>query len=157
MYSHLFEPFEIGGLKLRNRLTMAPMYLGYAGEGGSVSSLLLEHYGLMAQSGVAMVVVENATVDYLRGSGASRSIRADTDDNLEGLKRLADTSAPGKAWHLLQGESPCRARPNQPPVSSVADIRRMQFRANERNIRSVHRESGGPPGRPHFPKAIQPR
>jgi hypothetical protein len=29
-------------------------------------------------------------------------------------------SAPGKAWHLLQGGSPCRARPNQPPVSSVA-------------------------------------
>ena len=29
-------------------------------------------------------------------------------------------SAPGKAWHLFRGESPCRARPNQPPVSSVA-------------------------------------
>ena len=64
MYSRLFEPFEVGGLKLRNRLTMAPLYLGYAGEGGSVTNLLLEHYGLMAESGVAMVVVENATVDY---------------------------------------------------------------------------------------------
>ena len=35
---------------------------------------------------------------------------------------MAIASAPGKAWHLLQGESPCRVRPNQPPVSSVADM-----------------------------------
>ena len=39
---------------------MAPTYLGYAGQGGTISNLLLEHYRLMAQSGVAMVVVENA-------------------------------------------------------------------------------------------------
>jgi 2,4-dienoyl-CoA reductase (NADPH2) len=78
------------------------MYLGYAGEGGSVSHLLLEHYRLMAGSGVAMVVVENATVDYLHGSGASRSIRADTDENLEGLKRLADTIKQEGALACLQ-------------------------------------------------------
>jgi 2,4-dienoyl-CoA reductase-like NADH-dependent reductase (Old Yellow Enzyme family) len=41
---------------------MAPLYLGYAGEGGTVSKLLLDYYRAMAQSGVAMVVVENATV-----------------------------------------------------------------------------------------------
>ncbi len=102
MYSRLFEPFEVGGLKLRNRLTMAPMYLGYAGEGGTVSNLLLDHYRLMAGSGVAMVVVENATVDYLRGSGANRSIRADTDENLDGLKRLADTIKQEGALACLQ-------------------------------------------------------
>jgi 2,4-dienoyl-CoA reductase (NADPH2) len=102
MYSSLFEPFEVGGLNLKNRLTMAPMYLGFAGEGGSVSNMLLEHYRLMAQSGVAMVVVENATVDYLRGSGASRSILADTDENLDGLKRLADTIKQEGALACLQ-------------------------------------------------------
>src|SRR5208283_1103502 len=91
MYSRLFEAFEINGLKLRNRLTMAPMYLGYAGEGGTVSNLVLEHYRLMAGSGVSMVVVENATVDHPAGSGANRAIRADTDENLDGLKRLAET------------------------------------------------------------------
>ncbi len=102
MYSRLFEPFEIGGMTLRNRLTMAPMYLGYAGEGGSVSNLLLEHYRLMAGSGVAMVVVENATVEYPRGSGASRCIRADTDENLDGLKRLAETIKEQGAIACLQ-------------------------------------------------------
>jgi NADPH2 dehydrogenase len=102
MYSRLFEPFEVGGLKLRNRLTMAPLYLGYAGEGGPVSNLLLDHYRLMAGSGVAMVVVENATVDYLHGSGSQRTIRADTDDNLGGLKSLAETIKEQGAIACLQ-------------------------------------------------------
>lgn len=63
---------------------MAPMYLGYAGEAGSVSNLLLEHYRSMVGSGVAMVVVENATVEYPRGSRERRSPRffTSTDPNL---------------------------------------------------------------------------
>ena len=31
--------------------------------------------------------------------------------------------APGEAWRLLRGASPRRERPNQPPVSSVADTK----------------------------------
>jgi NADPH2 dehydrogenase len=89
MYPHLFSPFQVGGLKLPNRLTMAPLYLGYAGEGGTVSPLLLEHYRLMAGSGVALVVVENATIDYAVGSVTPRTLRVDSDDYLEGLAKLA--------------------------------------------------------------------
>jgi len=91
MYPYLFSEFTIEGLTLKNRLTMAPLYLGYAGQGGTVSELLLDHYRLMAQSGVAMIVVENATVDHPTGSGSNRTLRADTDDNLDGLKQLAAT------------------------------------------------------------------
>ena len=89
MHPQLFSEITIQGLTLKNRLTMAPLYLGYAGQGGTVSGMLLEHYRLMAQSGVAMVVVENATVDHPTGSDSNRTLRVDTDDNLSGLKRLA--------------------------------------------------------------------
>ena len=102
MYKSLFSPITINGLTLKNRLTMAPLYLGYAGEGGTVSEMLLEHYQLMAQSGVAMVVVENATVDHPIGSGSNRTIRADTDDNLHGLKQLAATIKEAGALACLQ-------------------------------------------------------
>ncbi len=91
MYSLLFSHCKIHGLELKNRITMAPLYLGYAGEGGTVTKLLLDHYRLMAQSGVALVVVENATVHHPKGSGADRTLRADTDDHLEGLAELAAT------------------------------------------------------------------
>jgi len=59
MYARLFSKLQVGGIDLKNRLIIAPTYLGYAGAGGTASPLLLDHYRLMAASGVAMVVVEN--------------------------------------------------------------------------------------------------
>ncbi|WP_372677406.1 NADH:flavin oxidoreductase [Desulfosarcina sp.] len=102
MYSHLFSEITIQGLTLKNRLTMAPLYLGYAGEGGTVSRMMLEHYRLMAQSGVAMIVVENATVEHPTGSGSNRTLRADTDDNLDGLRQLAEAIKQEGALACLQ-------------------------------------------------------
>ena len=102
MYKNLFSEIIIKGLTLKNRLTMAPLYLGYAGEGGTVSDMLLEHYRLMAGSGVAMVVVENATVDHPVGSGSNRTLRADTDNNLDGLKQLASAIKQEGALACLQ-------------------------------------------------------
>jgi len=89
MHPHLFSRISVGGKELKNRLTMAPLYLGYAGEGGTVSEILLEHYRLMAKSGVGMVVVENSTVDHPTGSGSNRTLRTDTDESLAGLAQLA--------------------------------------------------------------------
>jgi 2,4-dienoyl-CoA reductase (NADPH2) len=102
MYRHLFSEFTLADLTLKNRLTMAPLYLGYAGEGGTVSAMLLEHYRLMASSGVAMVVVENATVDHPTGSGSNRTLRADIDDNLDGLRQLSSTIKQEGALACLQ-------------------------------------------------------
>ena len=102
MYRNLFSELTVQGITLKNRLTMAPLYLGYAGEGGTVSDMLLAHYRLMAGSGVAMVVVENATVDHPAGSGSNHTLRADTDGNLEGLKRLAATIRQEGALACLQ-------------------------------------------------------
>lgn len=102
MVAHLFSETTIQGLTFKNRLTMAPLYLGYAGPGGTVSDMLLDHYRLMAQSGVAMVVVENATVDHPTGSGSHRTLRADTDENLDGLKALASTIKTEGALACLQ-------------------------------------------------------
>jgi 2,4-dienoyl-CoA reductase (NADPH2) len=102
MYNSLFSEINIQGLILKNRLTMAPLYLGYAGEGGTVSEMLLEHYRIMAQSGVAMVVVENSTVDHPLGSGSNRTLRADIGDNLDGLEELAATIKKEGALSCLQ-------------------------------------------------------
>lgn len=101
-FNNLFSPLKIGQLSLRNRIIMAPLYLGYAGEGGRVSKLLLDYYREMASSGVSLVVVENATVDHPEGSGSNRTIRADTDDNLAGLKQLAATIKQEGALACLQ-------------------------------------------------------
>jgi NADPH2 dehydrogenase len=102
MYLQLFSPYCIGAVELKNRLTMAPLYLGYADAAGLVSPLMLDHYREMAQSGVALVVVENATIDHPAGSVTNRTLRVDKDDTLDGLARLAATIQAAGARACLQ-------------------------------------------------------
>ncbi len=89
MRERLFTPLAVGPLVLKNRITMTPMYLGYAGPGGCVSGLLLDHYRLMAGSGAALVVVESSAVDFERGGGSQRMLRIDRDRDVEGISKLA--------------------------------------------------------------------
>lgn len=49
-----------------------------------------------------MITVENATVDHPAGSGSNRTIRADTDENLPGLEKLAATIKTEGALACLQ-------------------------------------------------------
>jgi NADPH2 dehydrogenase len=87
-YPRLFKPLDLKGLKFRNRITMAPLYLGYAALGGKISPLLLDHYRVMAQSGAALIVVENSSVSP-KGSGSPRTLRCDHDRYVKGLESLA--------------------------------------------------------------------
>jgi 2,4-dienoyl-CoA reductase (NADPH2) len=139
IFTHLFSPLEIGELQLKNRLTMAPLYLGYAGEGGTVSNLMLDYYREMAQSGVAMVVVENATVDHPTGSGSNRTIRADTDDNLKGLAQLAETIKKEGALACLQINHAGRFAGAEAPVapSAVETFGRIPKALSQKEIRDV--------------------
>jgi NADPH2 dehydrogenase len=143
MYPHLFSEIAVGGKELKNRLTMAPLYLGYAGEGGTVSDLLVDHYRLMAKSGVAMVVVENATVDHPTGSGSNRTVRADTDDNLEGLTGLAQTIKEQGTLACLQinhaGRFSGIADPALAP-SAVQTFGRMPRALNKEEMRMIGRK-----------------
>lgn len=100
-YPNLFRPLKLDGLKLKNRITMAPLYLGYAALGGKTSPLLLKHYKLMAQSGAALIVVESANIAP-RGSGAPRTIRCDHDRYLGGLEGLAAVIRKENALAALQ-------------------------------------------------------
>ncbi|MGD9209504.1 MAG: NADH:flavin oxidoreductase [Desulfobacteraceae bacterium] len=140
MYTHLFSEITIQGLPLKNRLIMAPLYLGYASEGGGVSSMLLEHYQLMAQSGVAMVVVENAAVDFPNGSGSFRTLRADTDDKLDGLAKLVRTIKQEKTLACLQINHAGRfAHAAQEPLapSAVNTFGRMPKALGEKEIQTI--------------------
>ena len=86
--SNLFTPFKIGSLTLANRITMAPTYLGYGNNDGTVSDLLLDHYRTMARSGAALIVVENTGI-HPSALSSPNMLRADDDCYLEGLTELA--------------------------------------------------------------------
>ncbi|MGQ9794872.1 oxidoreductase [Desulfosoma sp.] len=87
-YPLLFSPLGMKGVSLSNRITMASFFAGYAGADGTVTPLLLDHYGEMARSGAAMIVVENIGV-HETGLGSPFMLRADDDCYLPSLEQLA--------------------------------------------------------------------
>ena len=86
--SIIFTSFRIQGLTLKNRITMTPLYLGYANSDGTVSQLTLDHYAEMAGSGAALVVVEHTMV-HPSGIATPNCLRVDDDRYIPGLSELA--------------------------------------------------------------------
>jgi len=99
--SKLFTPFTLKGLQLKNRITMAPMYVGYANSNGTVSNLVLDHYRSMAASGAALIVVENAAI-HPSGMGSPYTLRVDDEMFLPGLAKLAEAIQREGAAAILQ-------------------------------------------------------
>jgi len=99
--SRLLSSFIMKGLTLKNRITMAPLFLGYANTDGTVSPLLLDHYAEMAASGAALIVVEHSVVDP-SGLGSPFTLRLDDDQYISGLSELAQTIHDHGALAFLQ-------------------------------------------------------
>ncbi len=89
----LLEPITFSGLKVKNRLVMPPMGMGYAHEDGTVSDRMIRYYLRRAQSGVGMIVVENCIVDP-DVVGVGPELRIHDDRYIEGLRRLVRALKP---------------------------------------------------------------
>jgi len=100
-YDNLFSPVSLGKLKLENRVSMAPTYLGMAAFGGGVTDVLVNHYRDMGASGAALVVVENAAVDP-SGMGSPMTMRVDSDEFLDGLRKVSSAVKEGGAVAVQQ-------------------------------------------------------
>jgi len=141
VYPHLFKPLKLDGLRLKNRITMAPLYLGYAAVGGRISPLLLYHYQLMAQSGAAMIMVENASIAP-GGSGPPRTIRCDHNRYLPGLEKLAATIKNQKTRAGLQINHAGRFAHVADPVapSAVAAFNRTPRALTRKEISTIAKQ-----------------
>lgn len=140
-YKNLFRPLKIGSLKLKNRITMAPLFLGYAASGGTVSPLLLYHYKEMARSGAALIVLENASV-ISGGSGSNRTIRCDHNRYLDGLEKLALTVKDENCYAGLQLNHAGRFAHVTDPVapSAVAAFGRTPRPLTTREIGTIQKQ-----------------
>lgn len=140
-YPNLFKPLRLRGLRLKNRITMAPLYLGYAAPGGKVSPLILAHYQRMAQSGAALIVVENASLTPT-GSGAARTLRCDHDRYLKGLHTLSRVIQQEKALAALQINHAGRFAQVAEPVapSAVPAFGNTPRALSRREIRTIRKQ-----------------
>jgi len=88
-FEKLFEPFNIGPLRVRNRIVMPPMVVGYAGPHGEVTEQLIAYYEARARGGVGLVIVEASYVSP-EGKLVEGELGVYDDSLVPGLARLAD-------------------------------------------------------------------
>ncbi len=84
----LFEPLQLGGITLPNRVAISPM-CQYSADDGSMNDWHLVHLGSMACSGAGLVVVE-ATGVTREGRISHHCTGLYTDNNEAAMKRVLD-------------------------------------------------------------------
>ena len=57
-FEHLLRPIEFWGIKLKNRMVMAPMATNLATEDGFVTERLKAYYEERAKGGIGMIIIE---------------------------------------------------------------------------------------------------
>lgn len=80
---NLMSPGEIGSLKLKNRIVMAPMGPHF----GDIDRKAVEYFSARARGGAAMILVNMTVTDYFEDTSASLVI---TEDNFENFKEICD-------------------------------------------------------------------
>ncbi len=85
----LFEPSEINGMELRNRIVRSATWTGLADPSGRCSAELVQHYERLAAGGVGLVVTGHAYVTK-DGQAAPRQLGIDGDEAIPALRRLTE-------------------------------------------------------------------
>ncbi len=86
--SQLFQPLDIGTMRLANRVIIAPM-CQYSASDGSAGDWHLIHLGHLALSGAGLLIIE-ATAVSAEGRITAGDLGLYTDDNEQALARVID-------------------------------------------------------------------
>ncbi|MBB6481644.1 hypothetical protein [Spirochaeta isovalerica] len=155
----LHTPLDIHGLKIPNRIVMAPLATWFSDESGKVNEKHLKHYG--DRKGPGLMIVEATTVSP-EGRLSETQLGLFDDNQIEGHKKLAaliesNGSVPGIQIHHAGGKATVKTNygllplvPSRKGVKegkecrelTVEDIHRIQrdfARAAERAVESGYK------------------
>ena len=99
MNEYLFQPISLGSYQLKNRIVMAPMTRGRAGEARVPNDTMAEHYYQRASAGF---LITEATVISRQGIGWIGSPGIYNDQMVEGWRRVTDRLKPTGTPLFLQ-------------------------------------------------------
>ncbi|MDR1185820.1 MAG: FAD-dependent oxidoreductase [Coriobacteriales bacterium] len=90
-FTHVFQPFAIGRMELKNRLVFAPVVSGHATiREGEVTDNLVDFVGACARTGVSRVGIGATPVDFGRARDFFGCLSATRDTDIAGIRRLSE-------------------------------------------------------------------
>lgn len=121
-FKHIFEPFTVRRMTVKNRIMMTPIGTNYGEQNGEMSFLHINYYEQRAKGGTGLIMVENASVDSPEGSNGTTQLRIDHDNYIPRLFKLTETIHKHGTCIGIQlnhaGASAQSARTNMQPVSA---------------------------------------
>ena len=121
-YKHIFEPFIVKHMTMKNRIVMTPMGTNYGEQNGEMSFLHINNYEQRAKGGTGLIIVENARVFSPQGSNGTTQLRIDHDSYIPRLYKLCETVHKHGACIAIQinhaGASAQAMRTGVQPVSA---------------------------------------
>lgn len=87
-YPHLFSPFQLGSLTLKNRVVMAPMSSSLGALNGEATPKQIAFYQARAAGGTGMIIVEFCCVHGATGRSEERQLLLENDAQLAGQRLL---------------------------------------------------------------------
>lgn len=93
----LFEPFNLAGIDLKNRIVRSATYEKRADVDGFVTDALVEFYKELTKGGVGLIITGNALV-HVSGRSVPQMLCIHNDHYIDRLRRLTD------AIHSLDGK-----------------------------------------------------
>jgi 2,4-dienoyl-CoA reductase-like NADH-dependent reductase (Old Yellow Enzyme family)/thioredoxin reductase len=95
-FKKIFEPANIGQMRLKNRMVMPPMGTNYAEAGGAVSQRMLDYYEARARGGTGLIIVEGSAPSLrcnisFQGSPSYQASLGD-DKFIPGWRKLTDAA-----------------------------------------------------------------
>jgi 2,4-dienoyl-CoA reductase (NADPH2) len=117
--SLLFEPLQIAGMSLRNRVVMPPMGTNLAEPGGFVNDATIAYYHRRAVGGVGMLTVE-ASLIAPESHGVGPELRLHGDEFIPGLRHLSSAVKDAGAVAGIQLWHPGRQTTLTEPVAPSA-------------------------------------
>jgi len=101
-HESLFEPINLGKLRLGNRIVLAPTYVGMGDLKGNVTDQGLCYYFARASGGVGLVIVEITGVTGRFAFNPGFGLGAGSEKHVSGLRDLAQVIHWGGAKALIQ-------------------------------------------------------
>ena len=90
IYTHVFTPLEVRGVRYKNRIEMAPTSPELATKEGHITSEHIDYYRPVARGGAAIITMGNCSVDLVHAQDEPRQVAIDTNDCIVGLSRMVD-------------------------------------------------------------------
>ena len=90
IYAPLFQPIEIGELKLPNRIVMAPMTRSSAGPEGIPNEAMAAYYARRARHGVGLIITEGVATNMSDALGHKNIPAISNDVQEAGWRRIVD-------------------------------------------------------------------